>query len=110
MRLPGDHESGSHRERPATLVHRWKAALNAFEITFDGRLSAGCDGSSGTHRRVRPTPHPGPNRDLRFSKIMLFDSQQRHPQYGYKYLSILVLPNVFGLTYGRSRNSATPAS
>ncbi len=37
-------------------------------------------------------------------------AQQRPPRYGYKYLSILVLPNVFGLTYGRSRNSATPAS
>jgi hypothetical protein len=22
-------------------MNRWKAALNAFEITFDGRLSAG---------------------------------------------------------------------
>jgi transposase-like protein len=22
-------------------INRWKAALNAFEITFDGRLSAG---------------------------------------------------------------------
>jgi putative transposase len=26
---------------PKHWMNRWKAALNAFEITFDGRLSAG---------------------------------------------------------------------
>lgn len=31
--------TGTGRKRWAT---RWKAALNAFEITFEGRLSAGC--------------------------------------------------------------------
>jgi hypothetical protein len=30
--------TGQARKRWAT---RWKAALNAFDITFDGRLSAG---------------------------------------------------------------------
>ena len=33
---------GPHREGPQTLDHdRWKAALNVFDITFDGRLTAG---------------------------------------------------------------------
>lgn len=30
--------TGAGRKR---WMNRWKAALNAFEITFDGRLSAG---------------------------------------------------------------------
>jgi putative transposase len=39
--VPGDHEprpTGKGRKR---WTNRWKAALNAFDITFDGRLSAG---------------------------------------------------------------------
>jgi putative transposase len=41
MRLPGDHESRSKGTGQKRWSNRWKAALNAFEITFDGRLSAG---------------------------------------------------------------------
>jgi hypothetical protein len=31
----------THSNREGKLVNRWKAALNAFDITFDGRISAG---------------------------------------------------------------------
>jgi len=41
MPLPGDHEPGPHREGRKRWTNRWKAALNAFDITFDGRLTAG---------------------------------------------------------------------
>jgi transposase-like protein len=39
--LPGDHEPGSHREGPQTVDQPMEGPLNAFDITFDGRLSAG---------------------------------------------------------------------
>ena len=41
MPVPGDHEPGPHRKGRKRWTNRWKAALNAFDITFDGRLSAG---------------------------------------------------------------------
>ena len=37
-RPPGRRGGGKGRKR---WTNRWKAALNAFDITFDGRLSAG---------------------------------------------------------------------
>ena len=40
VRLPRDHEPGPHRHGTTTLVQPLEAALNAFEITFGGRLSA----------------------------------------------------------------------
>ena len=43
-------------------TNRWKAALNAFDITFDGRLSAGREQTtkeiSYTERIDRPWPLP----------------------------------------------------
>ena len=39
--LHGDHVPGPHRQGQARWTMRWKTALNAFDITFDGRLSAG---------------------------------------------------------------------
>ena len=40
--LPRHHQPRPDRPGPAALEsNRWKAALNAFDITFDGRLSAG---------------------------------------------------------------------
>ena len=40
--LPRAHEPGPDRQGPGQRwTNRWKAALNAFDITFDGRLSAG---------------------------------------------------------------------
>jgi putative transposase len=41
MRLPGDHESRSKGTGQKRWSNRWKVALNAFETTFDGRLSTG---------------------------------------------------------------------
>jgi hypothetical protein len=41
VRLRGDHEPGPDRHRPATLGDPLETALNAFDIAFDGRLSAG---------------------------------------------------------------------
>jgi hypothetical protein len=38
----------THSNREGKLSNRWKAALNAFHITFDGRISAG--------RRYNDTP------------------------------------------------------
>jgi putative transposase len=39
--VPRRHEPGSRRQVRKRWTNRWKAALNAFDITFDGRLSAG---------------------------------------------------------------------
>jgi hypothetical protein len=41
VRLHGDHEHGPHRTRPQTQDDPMETALNAFDIAFDGRLSAG---------------------------------------------------------------------
>ena len=42
VRLPGDHEPRPDRHgRNDAGSMRWKPALNAFDIAFDGRLSAG---------------------------------------------------------------------
>jgi hypothetical protein len=43
MCLSRDHEPGPHRQRPQTLDHPMEGSLNAFEITFDGRLATGRD-------------------------------------------------------------------
>jgi putative transposase len=38
--MPDDGQDGVAEGRKR-WTNRWKAALNAFDITFDGRLSAG---------------------------------------------------------------------
>ncbi|GAA4485099.1 hypothetical protein GCM10023191_009170 [Actinoallomurus oryzae] len=40
VRLPGGHEPGPTGKGRKRWITRWKAALNAFEITFEGRLTA----------------------------------------------------------------------
>jgi putative transposase len=37
--LPGDHQHGPGGRGRKRWTNRWKAALNAFDITFDGRLT-----------------------------------------------------------------------
>ena len=39
MPLPGDSITGSDRASKARWAMRWKPALNAFAITFDGRIT-----------------------------------------------------------------------
>ena len=41
VRLHGHHEPGPHRHRSRRWMIRWKPALNAFDIAFDGRLTTG---------------------------------------------------------------------
>jgi Transposase, Mutator family len=40
VRLHGHHVPGPHRQGTSPPAMRWKSALNAFDITFDGRLCA----------------------------------------------------------------------
>ncbi len=50
--------TGKGRKR---WTNRWKAALNAFDITFDGRLSAGTEVTTKIelHRKIdRPSGDP----------------------------------------------------
>jgi amino acid transporter len=39
--VPGDHEPGPRRQGPRPVVQPAEGSLNAFDIAFDGRLSAG---------------------------------------------------------------------
>jgi hypothetical protein len=41
MPLPDHHGARPYRHRPTTLDQQVEAALNAFDVTFDGRISAG---------------------------------------------------------------------
>jgi hypothetical protein len=41
MPVHGPDWPGPHWPRPQAVTLRWKAALNAFDVRFEGRLSLG---------------------------------------------------------------------
>lgn len=61
MPVPGDPLTPPHRHRRARWVIRWKAALNAFAITFGGRInpSDNKNASGQLHRKSCSPPLRG---------------------------------------------------
>jgi hypothetical protein len=57
--LRHDHEPGPHRQGTVTLVQPLKVALNAFEITIDGCLSAACKENHEISYTVHLMTDPG---------------------------------------------------